>query len=386
MKEQLQTLHSILKIGRRIDMKTPSKTLILSILFTILTLSSFIALYATHQTPTEETTTKTLTTLTTIADYNYTAKLKPNTIYDNKTTLTENEGTLYYRITDHINITLTLITHITHAIPTTQPTNTTITYTITQKLTSNAWTYATTIETETTLNYQGTPPPIKINLPTITLAAIEQQKRKLDEDIGISTTSYNITITPTINTQTQTQHGTINQQFTPTLTLNVKRGTTQGDIITTTKLTQTKADKITEIQTITNQDIITQRNTAYALTILAIIGLAFSIYIYQKSTKQPPTLEKQLQKLIHPHKDLIIQVTQEPQTQTQTTTITLNSLENLKKVAEITLHPILHCQNPNQPNTHTFTIIDNQTIYKYTHTLENIIQKTPKKQAKTKQE
>lgn len=374
------------EIGCRLDMKPPSKTLILITLFTILTISSLVTFYTAHQTPTEETTTKTLTTLTTIADYNYTAKLKPNTIYDNKSTLTENEGTLYYRITDHINITLTLTTHITHTTPTTQPTNTTITYAIAQTLASTAWTYTTTITPETTLNYQGASPPIKINLPTITLATIEQQKRKLDEDIGASTTSYNITITPTINTQIQTQHGTINQQFTPTLTLNIRRGTAQGDIITTTKLTQTKTDKITETQTKTNQDAITQRNMASALTVLALIGLAFSIYTYSKTAKQPPTPEKQLQKLIQPYKDLIIEITQEPQTQTQTTTITLNSLENLKKIAEITLQPILHHQNPNQPNTHTFTVIDNQIVYRYTHTIESTIQKTLKKPTKTKQE
>jgi len=74
-------------------MKKPEKTIILLTLFTILTLISIITVYAVHQNSTQETKTNTLCTYTSTAVYYYTATLEPNTIYNNKTTLKQKEGT-----------------------------------------------------------------------------------------------------------------------------------------------------------------------------------------------------------------------------------------------------------------------------------------------------
>ncbi|RLI40900.1 hypothetical protein DRO69_12250, partial [Candidatus Bathyarchaeota archaeon] len=84
------------------------KTKTLVIIFTILTLIALLTLYTVHQNPIEETITNTLCTYKSTATYNYTAMLQtPNLIYNNKTTLKPDEGTIYTKITRQINLTLT---------------------------------------------------------------------------------------------------------------------------------------------------------------------------------------------------------------------------------------------------------------------------------------
>lgn len=88
--------------------------------------------------------TNTLCRYTSTATYDYIATLEPNTIYNNKTTLTPEEGTLYTKITKQINITLTYTFH------TTIPSDATITHSLTQTLTTTAWTYTLNQTTPTT--------------------------------------------------------------------------------------------------------------------------------------------------------------------------------------------------------------------------------------------
>lgn len=89
----------------QINMLKLSKILV--IMFACATAISLLNVYYTYQLPTFETETTTLCTYQHNGTYDYTAKLKPNTIYVNKTTLTPDEGTLYTAIVEYINLTFT---------------------------------------------------------------------------------------------------------------------------------------------------------------------------------------------------------------------------------------------------------------------------------------
>jgi len=332
-------------MGCRTDMEKPEKTIILLALFTILTLISVITVYAVHQTPTEETITNTLCTYKSTATYDYTAILEPNTIYNNKTTLKPNEGTLYTRITKQINITLTYTFH------TTLSTETTITYTLTQTL--MPWQYQITATPPTTNQTQ-----IKTTIPPINKNALQTVKTTIEQETGTSTSTYSLEITPTFTINANTQAGPIHQVFTPTLTINFKR-TEQGDIITIEDLHQTKLGEITENQTKTRYDVINQRYASYILTTLSIAGLFFSAYFHRKV--KPTTKKIPLDKLTAPYKDLIIEAKETAET-AEITTIAVKTIEDLAKTAEILARPILHATDGKE---HVFYIIDNNTKYQY---------------------
>jgi hypothetical protein len=330
-------------------MRKPRKTIILLTLFTILTLISLLTVFATYQTPTEETQTNTLCTYTSTATYYYTVILEPNTIYNNKTTLKPNEGTIYTKITKQINITLTYTFYATLTA------NTTITYSLTQTLATTAVSHEISETTPTTTNQTL----IQITIIPIIKTQLDPIISKLAEETGTSTTSYySLEITPTFTINANTTAGQITQTFTPTLTIEYKSAD-QGDITTISDLHSTKTDALTENQTITRQDILNQRYASYILITISVAGLFFSSYFYQKT--KPKTTENQLDKLIAPYKDLIIEATEPPKTTPETTIINVQTIKELAKTAEILTKPIILTRTT-QP---TLTIIDQNTIYQH---------------------
>ena len=331
-------------------MKKPGKSIILLTLFTILTLISIITLYAVHQAPTQETTTNTLCTYTSTATYDYTATLEPNTIYNNKTTLKPNEGTLYTKITKQINITLT------YTFEATLPIEATTTYNLTQTLKTAAWTHQISTTTQTTTNQTQ----IQITIPPINRTELETIKKQIEQnETGTTSTAYALEITPTFTVNANTTAGPVQQAFTPILTINSKR-TDQGDIITIENLQQTKTDAITENQTTIRQDIINQRYASYILTTISLPGLFFSTYLYKKL--KPTTEKPKIEKLLAPYKDLIIETTEPPKTTPETITINVTTIQDLAKTAEILARPILH---KIEAEEHTFYVIDNNTKYRH---------------------
>jgi flagellar basal body-associated protein FliL len=339
------------------DMKKPKKTIILLSIFTILTLISIITVYAVHQTPTEETTTNTLCTYKSTATYAYTAILEtPNTIYNNKTTLKPNEVTLYTKITKQINITLTYTLHAT------LPTETTITYSLTQALKTATLQYE--------INATKQPPTdqtqIQITIPPANKNTLQTIKSKIESETGASSPTYALEITPTFTINANTTAGPIHQIFTPQLTIDFKH-TGEGDIITIDNLHQTESGAITENQTITNYDILNQHYASYILTTISIIGLCYSTYLYKKT--KPTTKKTPLDKLITTYKEIIIETTEEPPPKPDVTTIKMATMEDLAKISEALMKPILYVQKtptpPKKETTHTFYIIDNNTKYQY---------------------
>lgn len=330
-------------------MKKPQKTTILLTLFTILTIVSIITVYAVHQTPTEETKTNTLCRYTSTAIYDYIAMLEPNTIYNNKTTLTPDEGTLYTEITKQINITLTYTFH------TTIPSDAEITYSLTQTLTTTAWTYTLNQTTPTTINQKI----IQIALQPIDRDYLRTLKTQIEADTSTSSSTYTLEITPTFTINANTTASTIQQTFTPTLTVSFQR-TDQGDTITIEELHQTQTDTLTENQTTTRQDILLQRNASYILIAISTAGLVFSTYFYIKT--KPKKQEIPLDKLLQPYKDLIIEATEPPKTLPETTIINVENIKELAKTAEILAKPIILTRKPKP----TLIIIDQNITYQHT--------------------
>jgi hypothetical protein len=332
-------------------MRKPGKTIILLILFTVLTLISILTVYTAQQTPTEETTTNTLCAYTSIATYDYTAIVEHNTIYNNVTILKPGEGTLYTKITRQINLTLT------YRFYATLPADTTITYSLTQTLKTATLSHEINTTTPTTTNQTL----IRITIPRIIKEELDPIITKLASETGTSASSsyYSVEITPTFTIEANTTAGKINQIFTPTLTIEFQH-TDQGDITTIGELNQANSGAITENQTTTHEDIIAQRYASYILIAVSIAGLFFSTYFYEQTK---PTTEAQLtlEKIIAPYKDMIIEAAEPPKTTPETTIINVQTIKELAKTAEILARPIILTRTP-QP---TLTIIDQNTQYQH---------------------
>jgi hypothetical protein len=324
------------------------------IIFAILTAASVFAIYYIHQLPTYETQTTTLCTYQHKGTYDYVAALKPNIIY-NKTVLSPGEGTLYTAIVEYINLTFA---YAFTCNP--QPETITINH-----------------QTEIQIESPGRWPP-RILSPSeaqdilqltgnlsfvaqINCTMVRQFVEAIDKEIygTVRSTAFNINIKPKIHVTANLTTQTIDETFTPQLTVAFKTDAEKGNYIAIENLQQTKPGAITETQQIPLQWVQNQKTASYIATASTAIALTISTFLYIKHKPAPPTT-KLIEKLTAPYKELIAKTTQKPP-ETQTTIETV-SLEDLAKIAEILARPILHTTEAEE---HTFYIIDNNTKYQY---------------------
>ncbi|MEM2321097.1 MAG: DUF5305 family protein [Candidatus Bathyarchaeia archaeon] len=330
---------------------------ILLITFAILTAASAISLFYAYQKPTYERQTIILGTYTHRAIYDYVAELKPNIIY-NKTTLKPGEGTLYTAITTGINITFTY-----KFISSPSPETIGIALEeITAEIESpGKWTKPLhEDEVKELMNLEGSMNfTLKINC-----TAIRQLIDRIDKEIGTYSSSFNIRVKPRIRVDTIVAKRTVNETYTPELIVMFRAGTEKGNYISIEGLNQTKNKDITETREITYPEVEARRNMFSATTLTTAIGLAALIIAHLKIVGQQKSTERKskelLKRIMEEYKDAIAEaVGSPPKTQT---TIDVESLEDLTKIAQILAKPILRAKEDEEQ---IFYIIDGNMKYQY---------------------
>ena len=348
---------------------TRTKSTILLLVFTILTLVSIITVYSASQIPLEEKTTVVLCNYQHTATYDYTAILQPNIIY-NQSTLKPGEGTIYTRITDQIN------TSLTYSFESTLPANVTVQCDTTQALRAAGLTKQLSKTPTNKINTTGTSTEITVNnIKPLEINTVKTLVNSISQEAGISITQYDIIINATIHIKANTAKGIIDETFTPSLTFSFKSGIGTGQLIAPSDLQHTKTGSITETQTIRQDTFgpwVTDSVTLYLISLLlstvSFSGLAYSIYAFRRTKPSIPVKQERfIEDIVEPYEYIIAKTNEEPSYKGQTP-IAIESLEDLAKIADILGKPILHAQKP--PKTHVFYLIDGTTIYRHTTTAQ----------------
>ena len=346
---------------------TRARFIALAIIFALFSAASAIGIYYTHQLPTEETKTTTLLSYEHAGKYDYIAQLTPNNLY-NQTTLKPGEGTLYTRIVYQLDL------NFSYAFRCGLPADMNITYVIEEALEAPGWKKPLKATPPSTINSTG----ILGELTTsyhINVTAIQELIRSIEQETGTSASACNLTITPQIHTIASTKLGTINESFTPTLAIRLRYRTEAGDQLSLEGLEQTSPGAIQKTEKIPLPFTMNQRYAAYAISIPAFTGLAYTVWAFFKATIKPP---KPLKEIIKPYEEIIAEA-REPSYEARRATITMSSLEDLVKVADSLGKPLLHSQ---KELTHTFYVLDGLTKYEYTITAQ-IVEKKPKPKTPT---
>ena len=201
---------------------------------------------------------------------------------------------------------------------------------------------------------------------------INELVKTIDGQIGASTSQYNLIVEPKIHIVAEiivadADVRTIYENFAPDLTIKFGKGT--PNYISIENLEHTKPTTITGTQQTLLQWVVNWRLASILATVITISILAVTTWFYLKA--RPPSSPKPIEKIIAPHKELIAETTQTPPETTQT--INIKTLEDLAKIAEALIKPILHKKGPKTKGktTHTFYILDNNTKYEYTTTTPN---------------
>ena len=345
--------------------KTDRAKLIL-IFFILLTLVSLVFLYYLLLTPVEETSVYPSYTYGCQGTYNCIATLKPNMVYDNRTTLELNEGSYYRRVIDHIDV------NFSYAFEGDLPANFTLEYSANVYIQLANWQKQINELPEQIIETTGNNISFTVeNISIINPASLQQLASKFSEDTGLFTGQYSLNITTEIYIKAETSAGTVQEFFTPKLTIGSESTSSGGEIISISGLEHTKTGDITETETIYHLWVAQQRNLLYVVSTTSLIGLvASSWYFIKTRPPKPPKPEKILEDIIGPYEELIVDAAQGQIDKEQlktTTTITVNTLEDLVKIADTIDKPIIHMHIP--PETHIFSIIDGLTKYEFTTTV-----------------
>lgn len=340
--------------------------------FTILALISTMMMYYTHRIPIEKKLVETLYTYGHDGTFNYTATLKPNTIY-NKTTLKPGEGPLFTRITDGINV------NFTYTFQGTKPANLTIQYGVREYLETSEWQRQIGDVSQKTINTNGTTTNLFINsIPLINTSSVQNLVNDIRRETGMSISDYTVIITTQMHIEANTTEGSINESFTPKMTMKFTTSYSEGDVILIEDVEHEKTGEITSSSTIYHHWVNTQRYISYALSIISFPGLIVTIWTFMRSRPTRPIRpEALIEGVIEPFREIISETAEEPQFKEHPvmsiTTIPMKSLEDLVKVADTLIKPIVHTRKP--PETHIFYIIDDTTRYEYTITESGIIER-----------
>ncbi|NIM45380.1 MAG: hypothetical protein GTO54_07095 [Nitrososphaeria archaeon] len=343
---------------------TRGKLFILVAIFALLSLFSILAVYFTHQLPTERIETTTLYTYKHTGTYDYIAKLKSNIIY-NQSELEPGEGFLYMGITEYINTTLY------YRFESSRDANVTIQYSVDVILASPKWSKIFDSTPQTTLNSVGNVTTFSSNY-LVDIASIWELKNLIEGETGARATDYNVTIRPEIHTIASNNITTVNEAFTPKMTMTFQHGTAVGNYILVGGLEHIRPKEIVDTQRISMPGVMYQRYASYGFCAITLPALAVTTWAFARTLKPSFKPEKPMDEVIMPYEEIIAESAGEPTYEAEKTAIKMKSLEDLVKVADLLIKPVLSYEKAqsttSKKSTRVFYIIDGTTRYEFTIT------------------
>lgn len=293
-------------------------------------------------------------------DFGYSAVLGNNTLYGNVTLTEKDTLSLLLRIADSIEGKFSY--SFTSDPPIQQATHT---VKVVSTL-SNPDNWSKDIELVPEVIETG---PFTVTYPIDTVQLLELAK-VIEEQIGIQGNSYNLTIQATVRTTAQTDYGTIDELLTQTMS-----GTLQP-----TKLTWAKEPSLSQTLYGSLQDTVTvpvDRGASRIGWCVALgIVLLLSVYIGWNYAQAKPlplsAAEAEARRAMKKHEEILVDVENLPGAKPEDMILALSSsegmmvsvgsLEELVKVAETLLKPVLHKADTNR---HIYWVIDGMTRYEY---------------------
>ena len=336
---------------------TRGKLAVLLAIFLALALVSAIEMYSAHSKPVRGENVVTLARYAHEWRYDYVAKLKPNELYENRRTLRPGEGTLYIKILEDLDVSFR------YTFTCDRPASISTSYSI--GITFEApekWTKALAATSENSVEVEGRVAELSASLP-VSLAYLDNLRRRIEEETGTSSSSYDLRIRPTVRTVARTDVGTVDEVVSPELVLSFRYRSPEGDYIAVSGLENRSYGAIARVENVSHPEVASRRRASYVMMAVSLVGLALVGAGFARL--KPPRLEKPVEEMVKPFKEAVIEAAGEPSQ--VGATVAVKSLEDLAAIAEGLGKPILHFRAPARAGeaVHSFFVLDGQVKYEY---------------------
>lgn len=326
------------------------------IITAILSASSIGYLYMVNTTPVELRREITLATYMQDARYSWRAYLKPNTVYMNASEI-DDVTPIYMRVVKHLEITLR------YTFTSNPQGNTTVRYRLETALRSSkeggwsvpirlnasytgmeAYTGAVRLELRLILNPNGYWDLIK----------------KVEDETGTYSSEYWIEISPHITVEANLGNQKVEETLDPKLTVKLRRRTDIGDVISLEGTGYSKPGRLTETEVVVQKDVLTQRRYAVVASVASLSGLAVSMIGVVKT--RPRRREEPITRELKQVEELLVETKGEPHRRRGYTVVRVATLEDLSKLSELLMKPILASKTRDEAILY---ILDGQVKYVY---------------------
>jgi len=311
-----------------------------------------------HSRPVEEERVTTLASYQHMSEYDYVARLKPNTLYENRSTLGAGEGKLYIKIVENVDVAL----HYRFICD--RPASITTEYSVDMDVESpGKWVKSFDVIPEKSISSSGGTIEFSTELP-ISVFWFEGLRATIDDETGTSSSSYNLRIKPKIQTLAVTDVGTIDESLVPELVVSFNYGGAEGSQIMMSSLENTSPHTIQRTETTYHGEVLTHRRIFYGVAAVAFLGLICTGWLFMRARPKRP--EKMVEEIIAPFKEAVVEVAEEPSYKERVTTIPMKSLEDLAYLAGGLGKPVLYLK---KEQVHTFYVIDGPVRYEHSFKL-----------------
>jgi hypothetical protein len=206
----------------------------------------------------------------------------------------------------------------------------------------------------------------KIDFP-VDLASLNELLDSIRSETGTAGDTYNLVIEAFVHVTAQTEYGPIDEVFTQTLTTDMS-----GSTLTWNEdLEKTQEGSITTTRIFPNSNrylglsVGGVKTTSLALLLIFLVIFAASLVFYQKTKPaELPSFEKEALTIGKKYADRIAQVSSQTPVASEKI-ISLDSIEDLVKVADELGKPVMHQPPINSEKQHTYYVIDGATQYQY---------------------
>jgi len=319
-----------------------SKRVIVFILLAIFLVVSAYAVFYVYSLPTQRTKLVELYRYEHIGTFDYTAEIKPNILY-NKTTIGPGE-------TIYISLAKTMQIRFNYTFNCTRPAAISGKYKVHINLElPNEWVKPYTETEETTFSSEGFTLTQQINI-----TQVRELISEIEKETNTRASNYNLNVTVDIHVEGEIMGDRIAENFTPTMTITFTR-----EKLIIEGLNHTQPKIVTQTESETLQENINLKYMSCAALAASSATTAWAAYYYMG---KPKTITDIMRK----YKELIVE--SEPSTETsRRTTIIVKSIEDLKKISQQTLKPIMHeTTKKGKVKQHTFYILDADIKYELT--------------------
>ena len=202
-----------------------------------------------------------------------------------------------------------------------------------------------------------------LNFP-VDLAQYAILFNQIQMETGLSATAYNFTIQANVDLTSQTSTGTINKKFTDSIMTDLTGGTLSwtGDLQQADKGTISSTTNVQSPVKIWRIQATTFRMISIIILVIGLALLAFLFLVPAKKVDEQTISKQKALETEQKYKNLIITVNKLPELGLGESILTVDSLDELIKVAQALMKPINHFVNE---RTDIYWITDARTRYEY---------------------